>query len=115
MLRRWIKAALLILALGGAQTAMAEDKEIRIDYATYNPLSLVLKQQGLLEKAFASDGYTIRWVQTLGSNKALEFLNAGSIDFGSTAGAAALIGRVNGNPIKAIYVYSKRCLSKRHA
>jgi sulfonate transport system substrate-binding protein len=37
----------------------------------------------------------------------LEFLNAGSIDFGSTAGAAALIGKINGNPIKAIYVYSR--------
>jgi sulfonate transport system substrate-binding protein len=43
----------------------------------------------------------------LGSNKALEFLNAGSIDFGSTAGSAALLGRINGNPIKSIYVYSK--------
>jgi ABC-type nitrate/sulfonate/bicarbonate transport system substrate-binding protein len=42
-----------------------------------------------------------------GSNKALEFLNAGSIDFGSTAGAAALIGKINGNPIKSIYVYSR--------
>ncbi len=49
----------------------------------------------------------MRWVQTLGSNKALEFLNAGSIDFGSTAGAAALIGRINGNPIKSIYIYSR--------
>src|SRR5208337_4608964 len=49
----------------------------------------------------------VRWVQTLGSNKALEFLNAGSIDFGSTAGAAALIGKINGNPIKSIYVYSR--------
>jgi sulfonate transport system substrate-binding protein len=80
--------------------------EIRLDYATYNPVSLVLKQQGLLEKTFAKDGIAIRWVQTLGSNKALEFLNAESIDFGSTAGSAALVARVNGNPIKAVYVYS---------
>src|SRR5690606_30923962 len=35
------------------------------------------------------------------------FLNAGSIDLGSTAGAAALIGRINGNPIRSIYVYSR--------
>src|SRR5258707_3076731 len=41
------------------------------------------------------------------SNKALEFLNAGSIDFGSTAGSAALVARINGNPIKSIYVYSR--------
>jgi sulfonate transport system substrate-binding protein len=82
-------------------------KEIRLDWATYNPVSMVLREQGLLEKEFAGEGIGIRWVQTLGSNKALEFLNAGSIDFGSTAGAAALIGRINGNPIKSIYVYSR--------
>jgi sulfonate transport system substrate-binding protein len=87
--------------------AAGSAKDIRIDWATYNPVSMVLKEQGLLEKEFASDGIAIRWVQTLGSNKALEFLNAGSIDFGSTAGAAALIGKINGNPIKSIYVYSR--------
>src|SRR5712672_3650581 len=82
-------------------------KEIRIDWATYNPVSMVLKDRGLLEKEFAKDGISIRWVQTLGSNKALEFLNAGSIDFGSTAGSAALLAKINGNPIKSIYVYSR--------
>jgi len=68
---------------------------------------MLLKNKGLLEKAFAKDGITIVWVQTLGSNKALEFLNAGSIDFGSTAGSAALVAKINGNPIKSIYVYSR--------
>jgi sulfonate transport system substrate-binding protein len=87
--------------------AADKPREIRIDWATYNPVSLVLKERGLLEQEFAKDGIGIRWVQTLGSNKALEFLNAGSIDFGSTAGAAALIGRINGNPIKSIYVFSR--------
>ena len=89
--------------------ARAADKpsEIRIDWATYNPVSMVLKQQGLLEKEFEKDGIGIRWVQSLGSNKALEFLNAGSIDFGSTAGSAALLARIIGNPIKSIYVYSR--------
>lgn len=95
------------LATGLSSTALAQPKEIRIDYATYNPVSLVLKDKGFLEKELAKDGITVRWVQTLGSNKALEFLNAGSIDFGSTAGAAALIGKINGNPIKSIYVYSR--------
>ena len=95
--------------LGLARPARAADKpsQIRVDWATYNPVSMVLKEQGLLEKEFAKDGIGILWVQTLGSNKALEFLNAGSIDFGSTAGSAALLGRINGNPIKSIYVYSK--------
>jgi sulfonate transport system substrate-binding protein len=87
--------------------AAGKPSNIRIDWATYNPVSLVLKEKGLLEKEFEKDGIGIVWVQTLGSNKALEFLNAGSIDFGSTAGSAALLGKINGNPIKSIYVYSR--------
>jgi sulfonate transport system substrate-binding protein len=98
-------AAALALA-GGAAEAQAV-KEIRLDFATYNPVSLLLRERGLLEKEFAADGIAIRWVQSAGSNKALEFLNASSIDFGSTAGAAALLAKVNGNPIKALYVYSR--------
>lgn len=94
-----------ITALGHA--VATEISEIRIDWATYNPVSLVLKSDGLLEKEFAKDGIKVTWVQSAGSNKALEFLNASSLDFGSTAGAAALIGRINGNPIKSVYVYSR--------
>jgi sulfonate transport system substrate-binding protein len=107
--RRSILASALVVGLVPSTALFAQDKpkEIRIDWATYNPVSMVLKEQGLLEKEFAKDGISVRWVQTLGSNKALEFLNAGSIDFGSTAGAAALVSKINGNPIKSIYVYSR--------
>ena len=87
--RRVLLAAAAVAMLPGAGFAAEPLKEIRIDWATYNPVSMVLKEQGLLEKEFAPDKIALRWVQSLGSNKALEFLNAGSIDFGSTAGAAA--------------------------
>ncbi len=96
-------AGLLPTASFGAD----KPKTINIDWATYNPVSMVLKEKGLLEKEFAKDGIGIRWVQTLGSNKALEFLSGGSIDFGSSAGSAALVSKINGNPIKSIYVYSQ--------
>jgi sulfonate transport system substrate-binding protein len=107
--RRSILASALFVGLVPSTALFAQDKpkEIRIDWATYNPVSLVLKEQGLLEKEFAKDGIAIRWVQSAGSNKALEFLNASSIDFGSTAGSAALVAKINGNPIKSIYVYSR--------
>jgi sulfonate transport system substrate-binding protein len=107
--RRHVVLAGLAVGMLPASTAFAADKpkEINIDWATYNPVSMYLKDHGLMEKEFAKDGISIRWVQTLGSNKALEFLNAGSIDFGSSAGAAALVSKINGNPIKSIYVYSK--------
>jgi sulfonate transport system substrate-binding protein len=102
-----VSAALVGLLPTSALFAAEKPKEIRIDWATYNPVSMVLKERGLLEKEFAKDGITIRWVQSAGSNKALEFLNASSIDFGSTAGSAALVAKINGNPIKSIYVYSR--------
>jgi sulfonate transport system substrate-binding protein len=106
--RRALAAIIAVSSLvPGVAFAAEALKEIHIDWATYNPVSMILKQKGLLEKEFAKDGIGIVWVQSAGSNKALEFLNAGSIDFGSTAGSAALVARINGNPIKSIYVYSR--------
>ena len=102
-----ITLALALPALVPAAARAAEVREVRLDWATYNPVGLVLKEKGYLEEALKPKGITVRWVQSLGSNKALEFLNAGAIDFGSSAGAAALVARINGNPIKAIYAFSR--------
>ncbi|ACI91278.1 ABC transporter [Afipia carboxidovorans OM5] len=105
--RAFTLGAAVAIVASGAASAADKPTQIAIDWATYNPVAIVLKKQGLLEKEFAKDGIKIVWVQTLGSNKALEFLNAGSLDFGSTAGSAALVARINGNPIKSIYTYSR--------
>ena len=104
LLRRTIAAAAILAAFAGA--AQAEPLEVRLDYAYYNPVSLVLKDKHWVEEALGPDAH-VTWVLSAGSNKALEFLNAQSLDFGSTAGSAALLGRANGNPIKSVYVYSK--------
>jgi sulfonate transport system substrate-binding protein len=102
-------ATTALAALLAATAAHAADKleELKIDFAYYSPVSLVLKEKGWLEEELKKDGIKVRWVQSLGSNKALEFLNAKSLDFGSSAGAAALLARINGNPVKSVYVYSK--------
>jgi len=102
--------AVLIIAVmspGCTRKASVKPTTIKLDYAYYNPVSLVLKDKKFLEQDLAGDGISVQWTQSLGSNKALELLNSKSVDFGSTAGAAALIGKANGNPIKAIYVYSR--------
>ncbi|MEA1831050.1 aliphatic sulfonate ABC transporter substrate-binding protein [Methylobacterium durans] len=100
--------ALAIVAAALPRASEAADvKEVRLDWATYNPVSLVLKEKGFLEEALKPQGIKVRWTQSLGSNKALEFLNGGAIDFGSSAGAAALLARINGNPIKVVYAYSR--------
>lgn len=79
---------------------------LNIDFATYNPLSLIIKDQGWLEAA--TDGkVTVNWIQSAGSNKANEALRAGAIDVGSTAGSAALLARSNGSPIQTIDLFSQ--------
>lgn len=106
--RRSVLASVLLAGLLPTASFGADNpKEIRIDWATYNPVSMLLKEKGFLEKEFAKDGIKILWVKTVSSSNALQFLNAGSIDFGSTAGSAALVAKINGNPIKSIYTYSR--------
>lgn len=90
----------------GASDGEWSTDTLDIDFATYNPLSLVVKDQGYLEDALG-DGVTVNWTQSAGSNKANELLRAGAVDVGSTAGSAALLARSNGSPIKTIDVYSQ--------
>nr|WP_198981271.1 aliphatic sulfonate ABC transporter substrate-binding protein [Herbaspirillum sp. ASV7] len=103
-------AALGTAILGAAPLAARAaqpPKIIRLDYATYSPPSLVLRKFGWLEEDLKAQGTEIKWVLSQGSNRALEYLNSDSIDFGSTAGLAALLARANGNPVKAVYIYSR--------
>jgi sulfonate transport system substrate-binding protein len=104
---RLLTAALLaagVLAVSAPADA-AEPPKLRLDYAYYNPVGLLLKEHRWVEEEFKS--VPVDWVLSQGSNKALEFLNGNSIDFGSTAGSAALLAKANGNPIKAVYIYSR--------
>ena len=92
---------------GENATADSGDQTLSIDFATYNPLSLVLKEKGWLDAAAKEQGVDVEWIQSAGSNKANEALRAGAIDVGSTAGSAALLNRSNGAPIKTVALYSQ--------
>ena len=100
-----LAVVLLFAACGGEGDSAETVEEITLDWAYYNPVSLVLRENGWLEEEL--DGVEVTWVQSAGSNKALEFLSARSIQFGSTAGAAALLAKINGSPIKVVYSYSQ--------
>ena len=107
MNRRTFLTVLAISSVLAAPAFAAAPEQLNLDYAYYNPVALLLKDKGWVEEEFQKDGTKVRWVLSLGSNKALEFLNGGSIDFGSSAGGAALVSKANGNPIKSVYVYSR--------
>lgn len=87
----------------GSSNGAATAKDLHLDYAYYNPLSLVIRDQHLLEK----QGYNVTWVLSQGSNKANEGLRSKALDFGSTGGSPALLARANGTPIKTVDVYAK--------
>jgi sulfonate transport system substrate-binding protein len=107
LVKHVIRTSTLLLAAIGIAQAAEQPREIRVDFAYYSPPSLVLKKFGWLEDEFKADSIPVKWVHSAGSNRSLEYLNSGSIDFGSTAGLAAVLSRANGNPIKGVYIYSR--------
>lgn len=92
---------------GAGSSPGAKLDTLSLDYAYYNPASLVLKQKGWLGEALASAGTKVAWQLSAGSNKANELLRGNAVQLGSTAGAAALLARSNGSPIRIVDVLSK--------
>ncbi|AIE59067.1 aliphatic sulfonate ABC transporter substrate-binding protein [Bacillus methanolicus] len=113
-MRKWfgiLAGILLLIGIAGCSNSTNAKKDkpekIVLDYAYYSPTSIVLKKFGWAEEAFKKDGIKVEYVLSQGSNKALEFLNSKSVDFGSTAGAAALMAKAKGAPIESVYIFSK--------
>lgn len=103
-------AAVALLATGCVEgegpggTAEGELDTLTLDFATYNPLSLVMMEHGWLEEELSEAGTEVEWIQSHGSNDANEKLRAEAIDVGSTAGSAALLARANGAPQQIILI-----------
>ena len=106
-----VAAASLVALTGcvaGESAPVAEENQVlRIDYAYWNPLSLVIKDQGWLEEAVSDSGYTVEWILSAGSSKAIENLNAEALDIASSAGAAAVAARANGVALTTVGVFSQ--------
>lgn len=103
-------AAALLMTAGCVEGEGADASEgdsldtLTIDFATYNPLSLIILEHGWLEEELEELGTEVEWIQSHGSNDANEKLRADAIDVGSTAGSAALLARSNGSSIHTILV-----------
>ena len=70
--RRCVFASALVIGFAHGTSLFAADKpkEIFVDWATYNPVSMLLKEKGLLEKEFAKDAIKATWVKTVSSSNA---------------------------------------------
>lgn len=100
-------AALALTSCASGEGSASTAASLRLDYAYWNPLSLVVRDQECLETALAEDGVEVEWVLSTGSNRANENLNAEAIDIGSTAGVASFVARANGASIHTIGVFSQ--------
>lgn len=112
MSKKLSKAAALAVATSLALSGCAaggdpELDKIGLDFAYWNPLSLVIKDQGWLEAELADQGIEVEWIHSLGSSTALENLNAEAIDIGSSAGSAIFAARANGATLKTVGVFSQ--------
>lgn len=105
-----ISVALLSVATltATAPAANAASLEtIKLDYAYWNPLSLLIKEKGWAEAEFKKSNTKVEWVYSAGSANALQSLNAKAIDVASSAGAPAYTARANGASLKTIGVFSQ--------
>ncbi|MGH2343162.1 aliphatic sulfonate ABC transporter substrate-binding protein [Segnochrobactraceae bacterium EtOH-i3] len=91
-----------LLAFGGAASA-EELSEVRVSYTSIVPESLIVKENGWIEEALAPKGIKVKWIESLGSNKTIEFLRGKNLDVGTSSLASAFLARANGTPIRYVY------------
>lgn len=96
-----LAGALALTACSSDDPEIDETESVTLDYSTYNPLSLIVKEAGWLEEELDGE---VEWVYSAGSNRANEHLRIEAIDVGSTAGSAALLARASGTEIQTISV-----------
>ncbi|NTU44356.1 MAG: ABC transporter substrate-binding protein [Chlorobiaceae bacterium] len=92
--------------LSSFSTADPLPRELKVDYANFNAIALVLKKFGWLEREFQRDNLPVHWVFSEGSNQGLDLLTKGGVDFASTSAVASVLGKAKGQSIKAVYIFS---------
>lgn len=101
--RRFLKlttAAVVTLATSrvGAQTPV---KEVRIGYQKTGVL-VIARQQGTVEKRFAANGVSVKWVEFTSGPPMLEAVSNGSIDFGAVGDSPPIFAQAaNANIVYA--------------
>ena len=90
--RQVLLSAAAFTAAGPVLAQTQPLKELRIGFQKGGVL-LIAKQQGVIEKRFASQGISIKWVEFQFGPPLLEALNVGSIDYGPTGDAPPIFAQ----------------------
>jgi sulfonate transport system substrate-binding protein len=98
-----IIATFFVAALGASSAIAAGVNEVKVGYTSIVPETLIAKNKGWIEEELKPLGVSVKWVESLGSNKTIEFLRGKHLDIGPSSLASAFLARANGTPIKYVY------------
>jgi sulfonate transport system substrate-binding protein len=91
-----MKILLTALLLCATLTAHAATDVVRIGFQKGGGLALIMKKQGLLDRALAPKGVTVKWIEFPAGPQMLEALNAGSLDIGATGAPPPVFSQAAG-------------------
>lgn len=94
----WLSVCLL-------SQALAKDNVVNISYvkSPFNLQLMVMKEQGLLEKALAKEGVEVRWHEITSGSKQAQAMASGDLDIGGVMNSTSvLLANGAGNPVKII-------------
>lgn len=87
-----------VVALRSPARAQDAVKEIRIGYQK-NGVLVITRQQGALEKHFAAQGITVKWVEFSSGPPMMEAMNVGSVDYGAVGDSPPVFAQAAGAAI----------------
>jgi sulfonate transport system substrate-binding protein len=99
-MKKLFAAAVLAVAVSAAFAAMPEKVTIVYVKAPFNLQNMVMKERGMLEKAFAKDGVRVEWKTITSGAKQGQAMAAGSVDVSAVMNTASLLmANGAGNPV----------------
>lgn len=99
-MKKLFAAAALAAAVSAAFAAMPEKVTIVYVKAPFNLQNMVMKERGMLEKAFEKDGVKVEWKTITSGAKQGQAMAAGSVDVSAVMNTASLLmANGAGNPV----------------
>ncbi len=100
----------LVLALTLGPAAAQQPKTVRVTYVTapFNVPSIVMRQKGFLDEAFAKFGIKVENPVITSGAQQTQAIAAGEIDIASVlGGTSAILARANGVDLKVVAAYAR--------
>jgi sulfonate transport system substrate-binding protein len=92
---KWSIGTAAVAVVSGPALAQTDVKEIRIGYQK-NGVLVIARQQGVLEKHFASQGIGVKWVEFSSGPPMMEAMNVGSVDYGAVGDSPPVFAQAAG-------------------